>query len=91
MVTLAQPTPLATLIPDIKNHLGIHHGMLNRTTCERSLMDPPFSSSGRRGKDVQTIAICAGSGGSAFGSVKADLYWTGEMSHVSPPYERYTR
>lgn len=31
MVTLTKPTPLATLIPDIKNHLGIHHGMLNST------------------------------------------------------------
>ena len=31
MVTLEQPTPLATLIPDIKNHLGVHHGTLNST------------------------------------------------------------
>ena len=31
MVTLEQPTPLAALIPDIKKHLGIQHGTLNRT------------------------------------------------------------
>ena len=30
MVTLEHPTPLATLIPDIKKHLGIRHGTLNR-------------------------------------------------------------
>ncbi len=60
-------------------------------TCERSLMDPPLVQVADAAKDVQTIAICAGSGGSAFGSAKADLYWTGEMSHVSSSYERYTR
>jgi len=32
---------------------------------------------------ISTVAICAGSGGSMFKDVKADLYWTGEMSHVS--------
>lgn len=31
--------------------------------------------------EIQTIAICAGSGGSILGGVKADLYLTGEMSH----------
>lgn len=32
---------------------------------------------------IKTVAICAGSGGSMFKDVKADLYWTGEMGHVS--------
>jgi hypothetical protein len=27
--------------------------------------------------------VCAGSGGSVLQDVDADLYWTGEMSHVS--------
>ncbi|BGP27527.1 NGG1p interacting factor 3, NIF3 [Rhodotorula toruloides] len=31
--------------------------------------------------EIQTIAICAGSGGSVLGGVSADLYLTGEMSH----------
>ena len=31
---------------------------------------------------VKTIAICAGSGGSMFQDVEADLYFTGEMQHV---------
>jgi len=64
MVTLERPTPLATLIPDIKKHLSVHHVQVADAA-----------------KDVQTIAICAGSGGSVFSGVKADLYWTGEMAH----------
>jgi putative NIF3 family GTP cyclohydrolase 1 type 2 len=32
--------------------------------------------------DVQSIAICAGSGGSMLLGVDADVYLTGEMSHV---------
>ncbi|BGP03342.1 UPF0135 protein [Rhodotorula toruloides ATCC 204091] len=38
-----------------------------------------WSSSGPA--EIRTIAICAGSGGSVLGGVKADLYLTGEMSH----------
>lgn len=35
-------------------------------------------------KKIRTIAICAGSGASVFQGVDADLYFTGEMQHVSP-------
>lgn len=31
--------------------------------------------------EIQTVAVCAGSGGSLLRGVKADLYITGEMSH----------
>ena len=30
---------------------------------------------------IKSIAVCAGSGGSVFKGVEADLYLTGEMSH----------
>lgn len=30
---------------------------------------------------IRTIAICAGSGSSCFGTTRADLYFTGEMGH----------
>lgn len=30
---------------------------------------------------IQTLAVCAGSGGSVLKGVKADVYVTGEMSH----------
>ncbi|KAH9176872.1 GTP cyclohydrolase 1 type 2/Nif3 [Lactarius sanguifluus] len=36
-------------------------------------------------QDVQSIAICAGSGGSMLLGVDADVYFTGEMSHYLPP------
>jgi putative NIF3 family GTP cyclohydrolase 1 type 2 len=32
---------------------------------------------------VRTIALCAGSGGSVLKGAEADIYLTGEMSHVS--------
>lgn len=38
--------------------------------------------SGTASPVVQSVAICAGSGGSVIGSTEADLYFTGEMSHV---------
>lgn len=34
-------------------------------------------------KQIETIAVCAGSGSGLFKGVEADLYFTGEMSHVS--------
>jgi putative NIF3 family GTP cyclohydrolase 1 type 2 len=30
---------------------------------------------------VHTVAICAGSGGSMFAGVRADVFFTGEMQH----------
>jgi putative NIF3 family GTP cyclohydrolase 1 type 2 len=33
-------------------------------------------------EEVQSVAICAGSGGSMLVGVDADVYFTGEMSHV---------
>ncbi|KAM9929701.1 hypothetical protein OXX80_009598, partial [Metschnikowia pulcherrima] len=35
---------------------------------------------------IRTIAICAGSGGSVFKGTKADLYYTGELSHHEALY-----
>jgi putative NIF3 family GTP cyclohydrolase 1 type 2 len=34
-----------------------------------------------KNKLIETVAICAGSGSSVLNSVKADLYFTGEMGH----------
>lgn len=33
-------------------------------------------------KPIESVAVCAGSGGSVFKGVEADLLITGEMSHV---------
>ena len=37
-----------------------------------------------RSSPIRTVAICAGSGGSMLVDKQADVYFTGEMSHVSP-------
>ncbi|VEU21617.1 DEKNAAC102226 [Brettanomyces naardenensis] len=37
-------------------------------------------------KSITTVAICAGSGGGVFKNVKADLYYTGELSHHEALY-----
>ncbi|KAI3405546.1 NIF3 [Candida oxycetoniae] len=37
-------------------------------------------------KEIKTIAICAGSGGSVFKNFEADLYFTGELSHHEALY-----
>lgn len=44
------------------------------------LASPP---KGSLGSLVETVALCAGSGGSVLSDQPADLYWTGEMSHVT--------
>ncbi|KAI8816156.1 GTP cyclohydrolase 1 type 2/Nif3 [Fimicolochytrium jonesii] len=66
--TLKQPIPLKTLVERVKKHLGLAHVRL-------------ATAPGQESKDVATVAICAGSGASILGGVKADVYFTGEMSH----------
>lgn len=65
LVTLNTPLPLASIIPLIKSHLGLQYIQVAQASAN----------------SISSIAICAGSGGSVFKDVKADLYWTGEMSH----------
>ncbi|KAI9230830.1 MAG: GTP cyclohydrolase 1 type 2/Nif3 [Piptocephalis tieghemiana] len=63
---LEKPIPLKELIDRVKKHLQLDHLRLASYHPE---------------KPVQSIAICAGSGASMLGGVKADVYLTGEMSH----------
>ena len=39
-------------------------------------------------RQIRSVAICAGSGGSVLADVDADVYLTGEMAHVRvfPPF-----
>ena len=69
-VTLDAPTPLAALLPIIREHLG----------------RPPLRLATPGGSDpadvpVRTVADCPGAGGSVIGGTGADLLWTGEMRH----------
>lgn len=66
---LDQPVTVADAILKMKSHLGLSHLRLALgwgKTLESS---------------VSSVAVCAGSGASVLGGVKADLYITGEMSH----------
>lgn len=69
LVTLKEPVPLSKLVNDVKQSLG--------------LVNIQVGLGRNQGKDhaISTIAICAGSGGGVFRGVKADLYYTGELSH----------
>ncbi|KAF6761326.1 GTP cyclohydrolase 1 type 2/Nif3 [Ephemerocybe angulata] len=70
LVTLNQPIDMRELERRIKAHLKLTHHPVeagqDRSSSSRS---------------VRTIAICAGSGGSMLLGTKADVYFTGEMSH----------
>ena len=68
-LNLARPLSLKQAVARIKKHLGLEH--LRVAAAEGH----------RRGAVIGQIMLCAGAGGSVFGSHAADLYWTGEMRH----------
>lgn len=68
-VRLDTPTGLDDLVARIKHHLALEHVRL--ATAARH----------RNGSPIETIALCAGAGGSVLAGRAADLFWTGEMRH----------
>ncbi|TFY73981.1 hypothetical protein EWM64_g10031 [Hericium alpestre] len=68
IVILREKVSMSVLQERIKRHLQLSHLQVALSDA-----DP--------GRDVQSIAICAGSGGSVLLGTDADVYWTGEMSH----------
>ncbi|KAI5998301.1 NGG1p interacting factor 3 [Pisolithus albus] len=66
LVALHQETAIEVVVERIKGHLGLDYVDLARPLVPRQ---------------VRTIAVCAGSGGSVLAGVNADVYFTGEMSH----------
>lgn len=74
LVTLANPVSLADLVKNAKASLNL----------------PYVQVAPARGQDkdhqISKIAICAGSGGSVFRGVEADLFYTGELSHHEALY-----
>ncbi|KAI6135925.1 NGG1p interacting factor 3 [Pisolithus sp. B1] len=66
LVELHRETPIEVVVERIKGHLGLNYVDLARPLVPRQ---------------VRTIAVCAGSGGSVLASVNADVFFTGEMSH----------
>ncbi|KAJ3295133.1 hypothetical protein HK104_002992 [Borealophlyctis nickersoniae] len=76
IVTLTEPASLKDIIARVKLALNLQYvmpaiDMLVRVATAKVHETMPIS----------TVAICAGSGASVLGGVKADLYLTGEMSH----------
>ncbi|OUM54603.1 hypothetical protein BVG19_g4013 [[Candida] boidinii] len=74
LITLSSPASLNELIKNIKTNLGLSHVQLST------------SASDKDAKTIKSIAICAGSGGSLFRGLNADLYYTGELSHHEALY-----
>lgn len=66
---------MSELISRIKSHLNLKHVRLAATHSDVSQPGNPLQS------QVQTVALCAGSGASVLRGKKADVYLTGEMSH----------
>lgn len=66
LITLSNPTSIENLISKIKQSIGQPY---------IQIAEPRFE------KPIKTIAVCAGSGSGLFKNVKADLYYTGELSH----------
>lgn len=69
LLTLERSIPLEKLVSNAKISLGLEHVQVG------------LARGASRSHPVKTIAICAGSGGLVFSTVKADLFYTGEISH----------
>lgn len=74
LVTFKSPVPLSTLVLNVKKSLGLSYVQV--ATGRNHAKEQPIS----------TVAICAGSGGSVFKGVNADLFYTGELSHHEALY-----
>jgi len=72
LVTLKDGISFSTLVTRIKLHLGLHK--VQASIAEHHRGNDPLQV-------VRTIGICAGSGGSVFRRVKADVLFTGELGH----------
>ena len=74
IIQLSKPTPLSKLVENVKVSLGLSHLQvaLARGETKEHL--------------ISSIAVCAGSGGGVFRGLKADLFYTGELSHHEALY-----
>lgn len=75
LVKLKIPISLEQLVKQIKQHLCVSTVQL--VQAERHTSQP-----------IESIAICAGSGGSILSGVSADLWFTGELGHHEMLYLR---
>jgi dinuclear metal center YbgI/SA1388 family protein len=66
IIVLKEPQLLYVLVGRVKDYLG----MRNLMVCDAS-----------KGRRIQKIALCAGSGGALFRGLDVDLFFTGELPH----------
>lgn len=76
LVTFSSPITLDTAVERVKKSLNLAHVQV--ATAHDS----------DKHQQIKSVAICAGSGGGIFRGVKADLFYTGEMSHHEALYFR---
>lgn len=74
LLTFAAPVELESLVANAKQCLQLPHVQVG------------LARGAKRDHPIRTVAICAGSGGLVFSGVKADLFFTGEMSHHESLY-----
>jgi len=91
VVRLSRPIEMSELEARIKKHLKLSQSKSANTLY--IFFSPNFQStqtslvvqvgySDRSSKLIQSVAMCAGSGGAMLLGRDADVYFTGEMSHV---------
>ncbi|KAJ3761687.1 GTP cyclohydrolase 1 type 2/Nif3 [Lentinula raphanica] len=73
MVSLQTPVTMGVIEKRVKEYLNLSQIQVGYAVSPKDGL--------RASALVQTIAICAGSGGSVFAGKKADVYFTGEMQH----------
>ncbi|KAG8909295.1 hypothetical protein FRC00_010373 [Tulasnella sp. 408] len=87
-VVFSEGIALDEVVRRVKTGLGLKHG--GRHNYSAAVLDAHIlhviqvqlaRGSATASPVVQSVAICAGSGGSVIGGTEADLYFTGEMSH----------
>lgn len=87
IITLKEPREFQELVDRVKGFLGLKYGwftsaFLSTVVCLHELkMGVVMIGKAPGSKQIRTIAICAGSGGSMLRNVDVDLLFTGELSH----------
>lgn len=93
VVNIPTAASVAEIVSRAKSHLGLQHGVFFLPQIACGLLSQLFGQlvqvAHPEGQNltrmVQSIAICAGGGGSVLRGVDADVYFTGEMAHVCHP------
>lgn len=85
LLTLKEPIAMDILEKRIKSHLKLSQSKLFIIIIQspHSLVVQVAYADKSRSKPIHTVAICAGSGGSLLLGRDTDVYFTGEMTHVS--------